>query len=108
MPLGSPNSQNGPPAMKLPASSLQLCRRLALAPSLGGRRSLPLVQHASARTAFTDTGKLDELFPTVVDFPARHIGPRKHEAKEMLELIGYKVKKGVAESGMSSENIDLL
>ena len=36
--------------------------------------------------------KLDELLPKVVDFPARHIGPRKHEAKDMLNEIGYAVE----------------
>uniref|UniRef100_A0A0K2TMQ3 Glycine cleavage system P protein n=1 Tax=Lepeophtheirus salmonis TaxID=72036 RepID=A0A0K2TMQ3_LEPSM len=34
--------------------------------------------------------RLDVLFPPTADFPARHIGPRKSEAKEMLEFIGLK------------------
>ena len=38
------------------------------------------------------SSKLDDLFPKVVDFPARHIGPRKHEAKDMLKTIGYSVR----------------
>merc|ERR1719331_3546048 len=33
--------------------------------------------------------KLDELFPRVEDFPAHHIGPRKIEAKIMLQELGY-------------------
>ena len=37
-------------------------------------------------------GKLDELLPHVSDFPGRHIGPRKHEAREMLKEIGYGVR----------------
>jgi hypothetical protein len=53
---------------------------------LGGRgRGL----HISA-AAFGS--KLDELLPRVVDFPSRHIGPRKHEAKQMLHEIGFSVR----------------
>jgi hypothetical protein len=37
--------------------------------------------------------KLDELFPRVEDFPAHHIGPRKIEAKMMLQELGYNVRK---------------
>ena len=36
--------------------------------------------------------KLDEFLPEIADFPARHIGPRKHDATAMLEELGYKVK----------------
>ena len=39
----------------------------------------------------TATTKLDEILPEVADFPARHIGPRKHDAKAMLAELGYKV-----------------
>jgi len=39
-----------------------------------------------ARLAST---KLDEMVPVVVDFPARHIGPRKHDARSMLKQLGY-------------------
>ena len=35
--------------------------------------------------------KLDELFPRVEDFPNHHIGPRRHEAKAMLQTLGYNV-----------------
>ena len=28
--------------------------------------------------------KLDEIIPPVADFPARHIGPRKHDARQVL------------------------
>ncbi len=37
------------------------------------------------------SNRLDELLPKVSDFPSRHIGPRKHQAQEMLETIGYHV-----------------
>ena len=37
--------------------------------------------------------KLDELFPRVEDFPAHHIGPRKIEAKMMLQELGYNVRR---------------
>ena len=33
--------------------------------------------------------KLDEIVPVTVDFPARHIGPRKHDARAMLKQLGY-------------------
>ena len=35
--------------------------------------------------------KLDEIFPRVEDFPAHHIGPRRWEAKLMLQELGYNV-----------------
>ena len=35
--------------------------------------------------------KLDEFFPNVVDFPNRHIGPRKHETQAMCNEVGYSV-----------------
>jgi hypothetical protein len=34
---------------------------------------------------------LYEILPDVADFPARHIGPRKHDAKVMLAELGYQV-----------------
>jgi len=33
--------------------------------------------------------KLDEIFPLVDDFPSHHIGPRRIEAKAMLQELGY-------------------
>ena len=33
--------------------------------------------------------KLEEIVPVVADFPARHIGPRKHDARTMLKQLGY-------------------
>ena len=35
--------------------------------------------------------KIDELFPNVVDFPNRHIGPRKHETQAMCNEVGFNV-----------------
>ena len=35
--------------------------------------------------------KLDEIFPLVDDFPSHHIGPRRIEAKAMLQELGYNV-----------------
>ena len=40
--------------------------------------------------------KIDELFPNVVDFPNRHIGPRKHETKAMCDELGYNVSSNKA------------
>lgn len=33
-----------------------------------------------------------DIFPNKVDFPSRHIGPRKTDVVEMLDLLGYKVR----------------
>ena len=33
--------------------------------------------------------KLEQIVPVVADFPARHIGPRKHDARTMLKQLGY-------------------
>ena len=45
----------------------------------------------SYHTGAHGNDKLDEIFPKVVDFPGRHIGPRKHESKAMLTELGYNV-----------------
>jgi len=34
--------------------------------------------------------KLDTIIPATVDFPARHIGPRKHDVRGMLKQLGYR------------------
>ena len=46
--------------------------------------------------------KLDEIFPLVEDFPSHHIGPRKWEAKAMLNELGYNVSS-VARNGFFVE-----
>jgi len=33
--------------------------------------------------------KLETIMPPTVDFPARHIGPRKHDVRNMLKQLGY-------------------
>ena len=35
------------------------------------------------------SSKLEEMVPVTVDFPARHIGPRKHDARAMLKQLGF-------------------
>jgi len=35
------------------------------------------------------TNKLDAILPATVDFPARHIGPRKHDVRGMLKQLGF-------------------
>lgn len=32
-----------------------------------------------------------DVFPHKTDFPSRHIGPRKTDVVEMLDLLGFKV-----------------
>lgn len=43
-----------------------------------------------AQTRYLATVK--DVFPNKIDFPTRHIGPRKTEVVAMLDLLGYKVK----------------
>ena len=31
--------------------------------------------------------KLDAIIPPVADFPARHIGPRKHDARSVVQYL---------------------
>lgn len=42
-----------------------------------------------AHTRYLATVK--DVFPNKIDFPTRHIGPRKTEVVAMLDLLGYKV-----------------
>lgn len=42
-----------------------------------------------AQTRYLATVK--DVFPNKIDFPTRHIGPRKTEVVAMLDLLGYKV-----------------
>lgn len=45
-------------------------------------------------STFTQTRYLatvKDVFPNKIDFPTRHIGPRKTEVVAMLDLLGYKV-----------------
>ena len=58
--------------------------RVLLDQSRGG----PISGALLVRLAST-TSKLDEMVPITVDFPARHIGPRKHDARAMLKQLGY-------------------
>ena len=41
------------------------------------------------RYASTNQSKLDTIMPVTVDFPARHIGPRKHDVRSMLKQLGF-------------------
>ena len=50
-----------------------------------------VVQRCSYHASQSSGEKLDEFFPEVVDFPGRHIGPRKHESRAMLKDLGYNV-----------------
>ena len=67
-----------------------------LARRCSGCIAVPLVHRGIRLSALGSSpaqkSKLDELFWPVVDFPSRHIGPRKHEAKDMLRTIGYEVR----------------
>ena len=37
------------------------------------------------------TDKFEKLFPPREEFEARHIGPRVHDQKHMLKMLGFKV-----------------
>ena len=45
--------------------------------------------------------KIDELFPNVVDFPNRHIGPRKHETQAMCNEVGFNVSNDILHSTLT-------
>lgn len=42
-----------------------------------------------ARCASSSASKLETLMPDTIDFPDRHIGPRKHDVQYMLKKLGY-------------------
>lgn len=42
-----------------------------------------------ARCASSNASKLETLMPDTIDFPDRHIGPRKHDVQYMLKKLGY-------------------
>lgn len=54
----------------------------------GLRRQQPQLQVSVQSVRCLVTVK--EYFPNKVDFPSRHIGPRKTDVVEMLDLLGYK------------------
>jgi len=56
--------------------------------ALAGRRAASSGWTAWEEHPAASPGRLNQLLPIVSDFPARHIGPRKSEAKEMLSLVG--------------------
>ena len=45
------------------------------------------------RNLVTDSEKFKKNFPLREEFQARHIGPREHEQKEMLDTLGINVRK---------------
>merc|ERR1712172_364660 len=51
-----------------------------------GARALILARCASSAAI----NKLDVIMPPVEDFPARHIGPRKHDVRNMLKQLGFR------------------
>lgn len=53
-----------------------------------------LLKNCYGRMTFVQTRYLatvKDVFPNKIDFPTRHIGPRKTEVVAMLDLLGYKV-----------------
>ena len=71
-----------------------LCRIGRRLPVLASNCIYPIHGRSLHRTGVKwepEKNKLDELFPRVEDFPAHHIGPRRHEAKAMLQILGYNV-----------------
>jgi len=76
-------------------SAVRLTNALVKASAFGGGmrgiRTSVLRLSAAPTTSMTATSVLDEIVPEIADFPARHIGPRKHDAKVMLAELGYEV-----------------
>lgn len=54
-------------------------------------QSLRTIGHQWNRTSVRSLATVKDIFPNKVDFPSRHIGPRKTDVVEMLDLLGYKV-----------------
>lgn len=52
---------------------------------------LRTIGHQWNQTSVRSLATVKEIFPNKVDFPSRHIGPRKTDVVEMLDLLGYKV-----------------
>ena len=77
----------------LTSASLRLVAKRAVLIQRNGL-SLSAVKHDPE----APQSKLDEIFPLVEDFPSHHIGPRKWEAKAMLNELGYNVSS-VARNG---------
>ena len=80
--------------MSLPAAAAMLRLRATASIARTCRRSM-LQQDQISRSLFSasalSSSKLDKLLPQVEDFPSRHIGPRRHDAKDMLRILGYNV-----------------
>lgn len=62
---------------------------LTAAIGMGANRS-PQLFHGATAIAVRYLATVTEYFPNKVDFPSRHIGPRKTDVVEMLDLLGYK------------------
>ena len=63
--------------------------RLMASVLLRSRRGQPVSSSLLARLVSSVSSKLEEMVPVTVDFPARHIGPRKHDARTMLKQLGF-------------------
>ena len=50
-----------------------------------------LVKNGVRLMATIPSGKLDQIIPPTVDFPARHIGPRKHDVRYNKLVLSYKL-----------------
>jgi hypothetical protein len=57
------------------------------------------IRTSALRLTAVTTSNLDEILPEIADFPARHIGPRKHDAKIMLAELGYEVTLPILNPG---------
>ena len=80
--------------MSLPAAAAMLRLRTTASFARTCRRPLLRQQQQSSRSlssASVLSSKLDKLLPQVEDFPSRHIGPRRHDAKDMLRILGFNV-----------------
>ena len=84
-------------------SAVRLTNALIKASAIGrgpGGSGLREIRTSVLRlNATPTTSVLDEIVPEVADFPARHIGPRKHDAKVMLAELGYEVINNLAFPG---------
>ena len=77
--------------MSLPAAATMLRLRTTASFARTCRRPLQQRNSRSVFSASVLSSKLDKLLPQVEDFPSRHIGPRRHDAKDMLRILGFNV-----------------
>ena len=56
-----------------------------------GKSILLHLSRENLQTARLVSSKLDQIVPITADFPARHIGPRKHDARYRVTILSLNI-----------------